>query len=245
VGHFQLLYVVNIKISHAKRGYQKNPEITHGLPDDCPPPLCMPAFFKFDHLILKANALTGYYNRQQPQPPTTTTANNNNHTTTKPQPYYKDKTTIQNDTTTIRQPTCPKTNTDPQPQPLKKLSEIPAAASARTQAPCSSSSTPHRPASFNNERHSKKSNTTTSAEQQGWISNRSVRDFAGQPGGATTNKPIPTAVTTAPPWRDTPKPAEAKRRPVVSNSSSITTTKPAAAATDAIPSMDDPPSFGY
>jgi hypothetical protein len=73
-----------------------------------------------------------------------------------------------------------------------------------------------------------------------------VRDFGGQPGGATTTKPAPTAVTAAPPWRHTPKPAEAKRRPVVSHSnSSTTTTKPAAAATDAIPSMDDPPSFGY
>jgi hypothetical protein len=199
----------------------------------------------FNSIILKAYALTGYYKRQQPQPPTTTTANNNNHTTTKPQPYYKDKTTIQNDTTTIRQPTCPKRNTDPQPQPLKKLSEIPAAAaSAQTQAPCSSS-TPHRPASSNNERHSKKLNTTTSVEQQGWISNRSVRDFVGQPGGATTTKPTPTAVTTAPSWRHTPKPAEAKRRPAVSHSSSTTTTKPAAAAIYAIPSMDDPPSFGY
>jgi hypothetical protein len=84
----------------------------------------MPALFLFDHLILKANALTGYYKQQQ-QPPTTTTANNNNHTTTKPQPYYKDKrTTIQNDTTRKGQPTCPKTNKDPQPQPLKKLSEM-------------------------------------------------------------------------------------------------------------------------
>jgi hypothetical protein len=39
--------------------------------------------FLFGHLILKANALTGYYKRQQQQRPTT--ANNNNHTTTKPQ----------------------------------------------------------------------------------------------------------------------------------------------------------------
>jgi hypothetical protein len=76
------------------------------------------AFF-FDHLILKANTLTGYYKRQQQQPPTTTTANNNNYTTTKPQPYYKDKTTIQNDMTTIRQPRCPKMNKDPPPHPLK------------------------------------------------------------------------------------------------------------------------------
>jgi hypothetical protein len=76
--------------------------------------------------------------RQQLQPPTTTansqqpptTANNNNNlTTTKPQPYYKDKTTIQNDTTTIQQPTCPKTNKDPPLHPLKKLFEIPTAAS--------------------------------------------------------------------------------------------------------------------
>jgi hypothetical protein len=122
VGHSQLLYVVKAKISHPKRGSQKNPQITHGFPDDCPPPLCMPALFLFDHLILKANVLTGYYKRQQQQPPTTTTANNNNHTTTKPQPYYKDKgTTIQNNTTRIRQPTCPKANKDPQPQPLKSF----------------------------------------------------------------------------------------------------------------------------
>jgi hypothetical protein len=42
-----------------------------------------------------------------------------------------------------------------------------------------------------------------------------------------------------------PKPPEAKQRPVVSHSSSSITTKLAAAATYAIPSMDDPPSFCY
>jgi hypothetical protein len=181
------------------------------------------------------------------QPPTTAN-NNNNLTTTKPQPYYKDKTTIQNDRTTIQQPTCPKTNKDPPLQPLE-LSEIAAADSPRTHTSCSSS-TPNHPASPNKKRHSKKSNTststtTTSAEQQGWISNHLVRDFAGQPGGTTTTKPTPTAVTTAPPRRHTPKPPEAKRRPIVSHSSSTITTKPAAAATDAIPSMDDPLSFCY
>jgi hypothetical protein len=51
----------------------------------------MPALFLFDHLILKANALTGYYKAN----------NNNRHTTTKPQPYYKDKTMIQNYATKI------------------------------------------------------------------------------------------------------------------------------------------------
>jgi hypothetical protein len=76
-----------VKISHAKRGWQKNPEITHGLPDDCPPPLCMPALFLFDHLILKANTTTNANNNnnnsQQLQPPTTTTIlqPNHNHTT--------------------------------------------------------------------------------------------------------------------------------------------------------------------
>jgi hypothetical protein len=86
-------------------------------------------FCLFDHyLILKAHALPGYYKLQTPTTPPTPTIIQPyyNHTTTmpQPQPYYKDKTTIQNDMTTIRQPTCPKTNKDPPHQPLKKLSEM-------------------------------------------------------------------------------------------------------------------------
>jgi hypothetical protein len=100
VGYSQLLYIVKVKISNAKRGWQKNPKITHGLPDNCPSPLCMPALFLFDYLILKAN--------------TTTNANNNktnNYNRQQQQPYYNqtpttlhgqdgDKTMIQNNTTT-------------------------------------------------------------------------------------------------------------------------------------------------
>jgi hypothetical protein len=68
--------VVKVKITHAKRGSQKNPAITHGLPDKCPAPLCVIALFLFDHyFILKAHALlTGYYYKRQQQ--------HYNHTTT-------------------------------------------------------------------------------------------------------------------------------------------------------------------
>jgi hypothetical protein len=76
--------IVKVKISHAKRGWQKNPKISHGLPDDCPSPLCMPALFLFDHLILKANATTNANNNK----PTTTTANNNKRQQQQPNPNH-------------------------------------------------------------------------------------------------------------------------------------------------------------
>jgi hypothetical protein len=93
VGHSQLLYLANNKIFHARRGLQKNPEIIHGLPDDCPPPLCMPALFYPIILFLKLTpshdtTKANNNSRQQLQLPT---ANNRQQ---QQQPYYNQTTTI-------------------------------------------------------------------------------------------------------------------------------------------------------
>jgi hypothetical protein len=76
------------------------------------------ALFVFDHFILKAHVLTGYYNRPKQQ------LYYNHTTTTTSILQGQDDNTIQNDTATIQQPACPKMNKELAPQPLKKLSEV-------------------------------------------------------------------------------------------------------------------------